>query len=88
MKKGRKTNLGLKQNPHHLLFFDGNQININKYKTWIYEDASTGGASEKKIVSENKHWITEDVSAGGASENFLTRIEGAIKKIVMVKLFR
>ena len=47
--------------------------------TIIEEDATS---------AEGKHWITEDVSAGGASENFLTRIEGAIKKIVMVKLFR
>ena len=52
------------------------------------EDASAGGASEKKIVSEYKHWITEDVSAKGASENFLTRIKEAIKKIVRVKFFR
>ena len=51
------------------------------------EDASAGGASEKKIVSEYKHWITEDVSAKGASENFLTRIKEAIKKIVRVKFF-
>ena len=50
------------------------------------KDASAGGASEE-IVSEYKTWMNEDVSAGGASENFLTRIEGAIKEIVIVKSF-
>ena len=44
------------------------------------EDARAGDASEKKSKWIQTLQINEDVSAGGASENFLTQIEGAIKK--------